>query len=524
MDQKLIQMIKKVAASLENQETTPADLLAIKCAKALSHYPGDRTIGSVGAILEKMACSDKTVSRKELKDLYRKYYSNDSKFASVFAEELGEMPEHKPSVVFAEKTAPVEIKMEAKDQTLLNALKNAWAPGTSTVYSEKTAAKAKASVHSTLDSWNAKPAALIVDAGNENFIVLRAEYDTPKGRSSFFIPVETTNDKICQANYFVANDGHHDINYNSIKGYLTRNTGAQVKFAATDVLHMLVTATEKSRDPSDAEMALIRLNSVRNAGYAFDGQIYGQKVDAAPVKDVAVVKSAMYEGVAEKFASAAGQASFMFGNDVVEKARSVVARELTGLGHKNSQVAVTKVADNTVYFGVSLPSRLAFTVPVKIEEGKVKSPSVILCNGTVSSFDASGIAELADSDDLVSARLSVHAGLASNELLTMVKRALVEGNYEKAEDALNVLSMKDKQSYLIGLGYFTSGLSKTASAELVCDKQMMTKSSQHVICGHTGLPLHKTCKDKQGYCRPLHRQGQSDLFDTAFYSTSKILG
>ncbi len=524
MNEDLKKVLARVALSLDN-ESTPADLLAIKCASALKSYPGDKTLGTMNVILEKMAANNKSVSRKELTDLYNKTYSKDTKFAIAFAKELGLSTVQEAPVKLAEKTPSHIVETEYRDEVLVNALKNAWdsslnLPG----YASKTAKTVIAAVSSTLDGWNAKPASLSVDAGNEHFLVLRADYETPKGKVGFYIPVETAGNKYCQANYFVANDGHHDLNYKEIKNYLVQNAGSRVKFAGSEVLNMLEFVTSKKRDISSTEIALIKLNAAKQAGDPFAAtQVYGQTLDKVAKKDIEIKKSAEFEGVSEHFGSALGQASFKFGDKLVNTAREVVARELHGFGHKGSQVAVSKVDRDTIYFGVCLPTKIAFTVPVKVENGKLKSPSVLLSKGSVASFSAKGINGLTESDDLVGTSFSVHADLNSSELLGTIKTALATDNIEKAEDALHVLGMKDKASYLVGLGYFSKGLAKKASGP-VCDKQQMTKNSQYPICGHTGLPLHKTCKDKHGHCRPAYRDGKDEGYEGGFFSTAKILG
>jgi hypothetical protein len=51
-----------------------------------------------------------------------------------------------------------------------------------------------------------------------------------------------------------------------------------------------------------------------------------------------------------------------------------------------------------------------------------------------------------------------------------------------------------------------------------------SKVSEHSICGHTGLPIHKVFQDKNGNCQPLYRRGMDETYEGASFMNAKIFG
>src|SRR5271154_5606770 len=86
--------IKKVANSLskliEDSEKIALPIFVAKLAKASELYPEDQTIGVMADVTARMASSKKMfISRAEIKDLYNRLYSRNTKFAELFKNELG---------------------------------------------------------------------------------------------------------------------------------------------------------------------------------------------------------------------------------------------------------------------------------------------------------------------------------------------------------------------------------------------------------------------------------------------------
>ena len=537
--EKINQLVGSLVKTLEDNQKVATPVLSAKLAKCIEAYPEDQTIGAMARVIDKMVDNDNIFIRKaELKQLYNKLYSRNTKFAHLFAEELGITPVSQPERPLAgQKLASDQSDVNAyqqADSVLSNALNSVFDNQIPLkLYSQKLADKAKFAVASTLDNWNLKPTNLNIDQGNEKFLVVKADYETPRGITSFYVPIEIVNDKLAEASVFMGNAGPQELNNTNIKGYLKKFAGSKLKINGSAILGVLVNASSENREVSGAELALTRLNASRQQqSEFFDNQIVGLKVAEKGPEEVKIAKSDEFASFEEKFSSPYGQAAFNLGEDKVNLGREVVARELLGFGYKNRQITVTASDSNTVFYGVSLDGgKVAFTVPIKVASGKVQKPGVLMCNGSVSSFDENSINELYfnnQTDYKIAAVASPQYGLGPSDLINNVRAAVAEGNTAKAEDALNILANSgDAKAYATAFNAFVSGLGgkvATASSEHKCSMMVKNASSTHMVCGHTGLPLHKVYQDKDGNCRPLYRRSMEENYQGAFFMNSKIFG
>lgn len=532
---KIQQLVGSLAKSVEDNERLATPILSAKLAKCLEAYPGDQTIGSMARVIDKMASNNTLfIRRAEFKGLYHKLHSRNTKFAQLFQEELGlveSLPE--PTVMQRDEATNVNA-YEVGDQVLANALNSVFDKNLPLkMYSQALADKAQHSVGTTLDAWNLTPSDISVADGSDKFLVIKADYETPKGVTSFYVPVEIHDGKVVEASVFMGNAGPQDLNHANLKAYLTTFAGSKLKADGTAILAVLTRAASENREVSDAEIALTKLNATRQGkSEFFQNQIVGQKVATAAPKDIELPKYDEFESFEKSFTTPYGVAAFQFGGDNVKIAREGVARELIGFGYRTPQVTVTGSDDNTIFYGVSLDGgKVAFTVPVKVAGGKLSKPSIMLCNGSVSVFCKDSVNELYvsnQSDYKVAAVASPQFGLKPSDLVNNIRQAIAEGNHAKAEDALNVLANAgDEKAYAHGFHAFLTGLSGKSTpktAETCCSMQIKTASSQHPVCGHTGLPLHKVYQDKDGNCRPLYRKGMDESYEGAVFNNHKILG
>jgi hypothetical protein len=529
MSDKLQTMVGSLVKALDNNEKIATPILAAKLNKAIKAYPEDQTIGAMWRVIGKMADNNTLfIRRVDLKDLYHKLYSRNTKFAQLFTEEMGTV-ESLPATKTMERDDASEIQPYAvQDQILANALTSVFDKNAPLkMYSQPVANLAKKTVAAALDDYNLNPSNLEVVNGSDKFIILKADYETPKGITSFYVPLEIHNNKLSPAFVFMGNGGPQELNHSNLKSYITSFAGSKLQVSGTAILNVLTSAASEDREISGAEMALTKLNASRQQ-VSGDG-IVGQKLDQMGTKDVALPKSGEFASFEKQFASPAGQASFHFGNKV-KVAHDHIVRELVSFGHKNPQVAVAKSDDNTIFYSVSLDGgRVGFTVPVKITAGKISAPALLLCNGTVSSFSQDGIDQLYQnnaSDFKAAAIASPQFELTPAALLNNIRQAVAEGNHAGAEDALNVLANTgDAVAYAKGLQAFMGGLAGTKTAEVKgCSKLIKNSTSEHPICSHTGLAAHKVYQDKDGNCRPLYRQGVDETYQGAIFNNSKIFG
>lgn len=529
---KLYQLVGSIAEAVKDNEKLATPILAAKLTKCVAAYPGDQTLGAMSRVIGDMA-QNKTlfISRANLKSLYNKLYSRNTKFAELFTDELGQAPAEPQITTFQHDDTVEGNPYHVGDQVLANALESVFdkhAP--LKMYSQPLADKAVRSVNSTLDAWSLKPSKLTVGAGNDKFIVIKADYETPKGVTSFYVPVEVTKSDVLEPEVFMGNEGPKDLNHTTIKAYLTQEAGVKTKIGATDILDALTTATAEKREVSAAELAVMRLNASRQTNSEFfQGQVVGQKVAEAAKKDVELPKSDEFFSFEKKFTTPQGLATWRFGNDKVATAREHLARELTSFGFSKPQIVVTGNDENTIFYGISLDTgKIAFTVPVKVSAGKLQKPTVMLCNGSIASFDKKSINELVGqnkTDSKVAAVASTMSTLKPSEVVNNLRQALAEENFAKAEDALNVLANSgDAKAYATAFHIYMEGLAGRKTAETKCSHMIKSAVSEHPICSHTGLPINKVYQDKNGYCHPMYRKGMDETYEGASFMNSKIFG
>lgn len=530
--EKIKQLVGSMAKTVEENEKLATPFLVAKLATAKEVYPHDQTIGLVHRVLEKMADNNKIfITRQSFRDLYNKHFLVNTKFASVFEEELGNVaPLATPTMAPTVELNPV--KDYEGDAVLNNALASVFNNEKIRLYSNEVAKKALKKIADSLDMMNLNPTSLIVEDGSDKFIVARADYETPKGKTSIYVPVEVTEGKVSEANCFVGNKGPEDLTYSAVKGYVTSGAGRKLVVTGTQILDVLTKASSENRVVSSAEMALIRLNASRQQqSDFFAGQIVGQNVYASGEKEIELPRSNQTTNFEEKFATASGFAEFMFSDATVKTARDIIIRDLRSFGYSNPQVKVIAADDKSIQYGVTLlGTKVSFKVPVKVLNKVASRPVVLLCKGSVLPFTEESIHSLQVSnmtDSKVAASTSNQSELSAPEMIQNIKDAVAEENYAKAEDALNVLASRgDEIGYATGFDVYMKGISgqsvKTASHK--CDRIVKNSSSKYELCGHTNLPLHKVYTDDQGNCRPAYRQGMDDKFEGAIFMNAKIFG
>lgn len=540
---KIQQLVNAVAKTVENNERLATPILAVKLAKCVVANPHDQTIGMVARVIKDLADKNTLfIRRSEFKDLARRYHSRNSKFAELFQEELGEAPPE-PTITVQNRDESLKYNpYHAGDQVLANALESVFDKNAPLrMYSQPIADKALKSVGNTLDAWNLSPNSLNVAAGSEQFIVIQADYETPKGITSFFVPVEIANKDIVEASVFMGNAGPQELNHNTIKSYLTSLAGSKLKVSAANILKVLIKAASEDREVSDAELALTRLTAKRQQqqGADFlDGSTSVQKLafktalSEEPKKDVQLPELEEAKTFQEKFNTIQGLAAWKHGLTTVNAARNHIVRELAAFGHRNPQVVVTGHDDRTITFGVAIDTgKVAFTVPVKLADGQALKPTVMLCNGSVAAFSQAGVNQFVSEsriDTKVAAAASTMSALKPSEVINNLREAVAENNFEKAEDALNVLANSgDTKAYATAFQIYMSGLAgrKTAKSECKHVKQASkTSVSEYPVCSQTGLPTNKVYQDKDGNCRPLYRKGMDETYEGAVFNNAKIFG
>lgn len=528
---KLKQMVSSITKVAKDSEKLPLPMLSMKLSKYASAYPEDQTLYKMSTVLDQLSDKQFFITRAELNKLYQTFYTRNTKFAELFESELG------TEQAVVQKAPQQDLGTELStsgfgDSVLASALESAFDKNVPLKnYSKEASLKAVKSVSATLDAWNLKASHVDVVDGNTKFLVVKADYHTPKGSTGFYVPVEINDNTLSEPELFMGNTGPQDLNHSNIKQYITTFAGSKLNIKPSDILNALVSAASNNRVVSDAELAVIRLNSAKKAS-ADMGSIISQEVDSNPVADVNVARSEESYTFEEKFSSPIGLASLNFGNEKVKLGSDLVARNLKSFGYKNHRVTVADSDKDTIFYGVSLDSgKVAFTVPVKVAGGNVMSPSVLVCDGKVTSFTSKSVNKLYmenTTDSRVAAFASAQYGLKPSELIENIRAAVREDNFVKAEDALNILKQAgDEKAYAIGFKVYSSGLAgelPQSASETTCSHVIKTANNQSPVCAHTGLAVNKVYQDKDGNCRPLYRKGMDESYEGAYFMNHKIFG
>jgi hypothetical protein len=515
---KLSQMANAIIQTMD-EEKLPLAYLSGKMEKALEVFPNDQTLINMAKVVDKLESKQMFIRQAEFKKLYNQFYTNQNKFAEVFQSELGIKDEVEPEAMPAEYK-PLDSSAYT-DPVLYNALSSMFNGEEVKEYSKTAALKAIDKVKSTLDMWSLPASKLVVEAGNDKFLVVKAEYDTPKGKTSIMIPVQLIRDKIASAEVFIGNSGAEDLNNHNLKQYITKNTGIGSKIAASVVLSALT--TQPANKLSTVELAAFKVRANRTHDESlFANAILGQ-TEFEVKQDVVVPELAETETFAEKLSSPEGDAAMYVGAKKVNLGRTIIASMLAQIGFKASSIKVAKANKESVTYLVKAADK-AFSVPVKIKGDKVIKPSILIANGSVKAFNRDGVASIKN-DNVLAAKLSSQGELTPGALIESIYEAVSEHNLAKAQDALNVLAVKGTpEQYKKAFDVLLTEMTAEPKETCKCALAHKSPNSSELICGHTNLPMSKVYQDESGDCLPLRRRGMKIDNAGAFYMTQKILG
>jgi hypothetical protein len=533
--------IKKVATSLskliDDNEKIALPVFANKLSKASATYPEDKTIGMMSDVISRMASNKKIfITRAEIKDLYNRLFSRNTKFPELFKDELGQMEKLAGAKIYNREHDDESYTLLNKaydkvvDPILSNALNVAFGNNSKT-YTDSAAELAK-SVCNRKCATTKLAYSIDISNGNENFIICRVAFETPKGQTSVYIPVEFSAGKALLPSIFIGNNGPED--FRNLENYAVKQAGQKLNI--NDKAIFAAINNVKNGDItkiSNVDIALTKLNTQKEtkSDYFANG-IYYQKT-VAEDKNL-VVKTPTYkddeiDSFANKFDSARGVASFRFGEDKINLGRTIIANKLESYGLGNSQISVCDSDKTSIVYAVSLNAgKLAFRVPIRVQDNKIIDPVILISNGAIESFSKEGLNSLLNknvSDYKTAAVASPLYGLKPSELVQIIREAMLEQNFVKAEDTLNVLAESgDEKAYKTAFTIYTNGLNSDLTEKNECKCSMVVKnaSSKYPLCGHTGLPLYKVYTDKNGDCHPLYRKGMEDTQEGAYFLNSKI--
>jgi hypothetical protein len=530
--------IEKAAKTLENSEEFILMPLTVKMVKAAEAYPEDQTIKQMAAFLNNRSHKKAIfITRGELRDVYKALYTRNTKCADLMSDELGKadaLPEPQKMIRDKDEGSIIaEAFNNLGNPALANALSAAFEGKDVSFenYSAPIARQAERNCAIELDKIGADAHKITTVAGKEDILICQATYETPKGQSSVLIPVEVVNGRALLPSVFLSRSGFQDLEGDALTNHLINTAGKKWKIDVQQLLKVLSKAKAgPTKEISEVEAIVAKFAAQQGtpANHSSDALLY-QEVDKEHI-EVQLPEAEDTQKFAEKLHTAKGAAEFTFGKKAIDAGRTMLRNIMASYGYNNIQIAVADTDNDKVCFAVAIDNGAGFKVPVKISGGLPVEPSVIIANGSIAEFSQKGVSKtLIENKDYESAALASQLhGVKPSELIETVRKAMTDGNYNKAEEALNVLSQTDQKAFHYAFGMYQSVLSGNTINKLAaedtskCLRQVKHAHSKHVICGHTGLPLHKVCQDEHGDCQPLYRKDLKNTNEGGSFLHSRI--
>jgi hypothetical protein len=521
--------METITSAIDSSEKFLVGKLAVRLNKAAEENPGDQTIYSLSAFLRSKAEKDMFISKAELKSVYNKFYTNGTFCADYLESELGKKAEFEGNKMVRDQNEGQFDYFKSADPVLVNALESAFDPKVALKqFSNEIAKLAENTCGKELCNFPVQPVKIEAIDGNEDVILCKASYETPKGKSHVLIPVEVNGNKTLFPTVFVSNAGFETLNRDNLGKHLVATAGKSFKANVGAILNVIKTAKHGATEESlnDVEKIVLKASLNKKANVS-ENAMFFELNDKNDGNVELNANSEDVESFAQKLSSNKGLAEITFGKAVVDAGRNMIRQAMESFGHK-VQIVVSDVNKTQVIYSAS-NGITGIKVPVKFANNKPIPPSIALAGGTVESFDQEGINKLFNENDFAQASLaSEYYGSKPNELIETIKVSMSEQNYEKAEEALNVLANSgDKKAYQYGMGIYLNEIGskpveKTASSITKCAMQVKSPNSIHIMCGHTNLPLNKVYQDSQGNCLPLYHKNVEHTNESGSFLDSKL--
>ncbi len=472
--------IAKLAKAVESLEQIPVAQIALKVKTAAERTPHDTPLVVAHQIFSKMASTKLLISRAELNKIYNQIQTTSTELGDVLASELSR--ETGPTNVFYNRpqseSKPVDMKIAA-DPVLSNALSAVFAKEGYKTHSVKSGENAEKACSIALKVAGVPAKRIEVFAGNEAIIVCEASYETPRGYSSVLIPVEMKAEQALIPTTFIGQQGSTDITGNTVADHIRATAGKKMAVDGRKLVESLSNPSGMTKSANEVDLAVIKIRSQKSAPADIAGAILGVKmVEAGTLVEMPLANpQPEHFEFAKRVTNPEGAARFVLGDRVVEAGRDFITRKLSSFGHKLPQVKVISASENSIDYGVSLSSRHAFVVPMKVEKGNAIAPKVIIASGELREFSKEGVSQVISSvtpDKKVIAAVSACHDLSSNELVERVCIAMDQNNLKMAEDAIAVLGDKNPEAQRVAIAVVLKHLSAGATRE---DVELLKKTA-----------------------------------------------
>jgi len=497
--------------------------LATRLTKAAKSFPQDQTIIMMASFLVNRANKNggTLITRAELRDVYRRLYTNNTACGSFLESELGkkaDAPERKPI-----NPEPLSNLYEKhSDKMLVSALESVFDKKAEyKPYSPEVAKVAEANCKRVLPG---NPRIKTV-AGNEDAILCEAVYETPKGRSHVLVPVEISANKALLPNAFVSKDGFTRLTEETLANYVVKTAGQKIQADVKQILEIIRTAKHGMAEPiSDVEKIVLMANLQGGTPTSYDpNAILQQIVDSkdAPGYELDIPESPEVQSFAKHLSTAAGTAEFVFGANTANAGRKLINQALNGFGYSDFQIKVADVSEDHIIYAVALKNT-GFKVPIKIEKSLPTYPTVIMASGQPAEFSKSGIDSLMCIDGTARA-----AGLGIDlaqpgKLIEKVKLACENKNFIQAGEILNAIAASgDKTAYHHAFSAYYDALAGGKTVSLAVKTIKLSDGNE--VCEQTFLPPDKVYIDEHGVAHAKYRQNEEKTEPAGGFMNAKIL-
>lgn len=456
-------LITQTAKAINANEKVALPIIAAKARREAQAHPTDIPLVNASHVLTKMA-SDKTfISKDELRGIIERFSASHSKLFQVFSEELDKQPERKPQTFVRDSNEGASVDRDYArfaDPLLSNALAGAFAPEpTEKLYSQQDAQRAKRAAHAQLVGIGVQPKDIKTFAGRKDIIICQAVHETPLGQANILIPVELKEGKAVLPTMFFSTAGFEDLKKGPYVAQMKIVAGKAFRVDGTKLLDVLE-QVKKGSDTiaSEVEMAAIKVASEEGTPAIHSDSILYAELEN-PKKDVEMLQIEATEEskFAETLGKPDGVARFVHGDRMVEAGRSMLVRKFADMGYKNVQVRVGDVEEDKIFYSVAIGTGTGLSIPVEVVGKMVAPPKVVFAEGMVTAFSKEAISEVVKAGSGGNKRALATASpcydMKPTELLDVVKESIAEGNYTRAEDAINVLGEVDPHAQRVAIAH-----------------------------------------------------------------------
>jgi hypothetical protein len=467
-------LIKNVARQIESNEKLALPILAAKARREAAKRPDDTHLVNASQVLTKMASTKTFISKSELRNIVERFGATHSKLSSVFSDELGKAAAAGPKIFERSANEGVSVDRDYErfaDPVLSNALSGLFeANPVERIYSASDAQRAQRAVHAQLSALGLTPKEVSTFAGRNDVIICQASHETPRGRSNTLVPVEMVDGKALLPVVFLSRGGFKQLDRDELISHVKDVAGRSFKVDASRLLDSIDFIKNGSKEINEVELAAIKVASQRGMIAGDPNAILYTKLDEV-TPDVQLPKLAATEesSFAEKLGKPDGVARFIHGDKVVEAGRSTIVRKFADFGYSNVQVKVASVDEGKIHYAVGIASVAGMRVPIDVEKNRAMPPKVVFANGIVAPFEKEAIANILRdglSDNRALASTSPCYDMKPSELVDVVRESVAEGNYLRAEDAINVLGEKDPEAQKIAIASMAVSMSGNTSADI----------------------------------------------------------